>query len=209
MRAMIRILIFLLLCLLLYWFMARMHWLPSLKSWFGASPVLIEETPLLIAEIKEIAQLMTIEASDEVAVSSYRRAEAGSAKKLLEWISPIPTVQLDRMVLVVQGKVYAGTDLSRLDSAAVYTSGDSISVRIPRATILDVVVNPSGTDVFIEEGKWTQAELSQLAVKAKEKLKSRALEKGLINKADQQALLVMHQFLELLGFKRIRVVTSS
>jgi len=208
MRGIVKIVVALVIVVLLYSLLVKLNWLPSVSSWFKASPVLIEETPLLITEIKQIATLLTIESSDEVVVSQVRPVPAGSPKKILDYISPVPLVQAERLVLVVKGKVIAGTDLSRLESNAVFIRDDSVSVTIPAARIQDIIVNPSGTDVFIEEGNWSQAETNKLVSQASEKLRQRATEKGILVKADEQALKVLRNFLALQGFQKIRVATN-
>lgn len=192
-----------------YWLFSKMKWVPSFSTMFGSSPVLIDETPLLITEIKQIATLLTMEASDEVVVSQVRPAQAGSPKKILEWISPTPVIHSDRLVLVVKGKVFAGTDMSNLDSSHIFVLGDSVSVTLPAAQIQDIIVNPSGTNIFIEEGNWSQEATNILVQKAREKLQQRAIEKGILSRADEQALLILQQFLQLQGFQKIRVVTQS
>jgi hypothetical protein len=193
----------------IYWFLAKMDWVPSLGKLFGSAPVLIEETPVLITEIKQMAELMTIESSDEVVVSRIRQVKAGSPKKLLEWLSPAPLIQSERLVLITKGKVFAGTDLNQLGSGSIFIAGDSVSITIPAARMLDIIVNPSGTEVFIEEGSWSQEETNQLIATAKEKLGQRATEKGILKKADEQALIILRNFLQLQGFKRIRVATQT
>ncbi|GAB2663529.1 hypothetical protein GCM10027036_16720 [Flavihumibacter cheonanensis] len=208
MRGIVKIVAALVIVVLLYSLLVKLNWLPSVSSWFKASTVLIEETPLLITEIKQIATLLTIESSDEVVVSQVRPVPSGSPKKILDYISPVPLVQAERLVLVVKGKVIAGTDLSRLESNAVFISDDSVSVTIPAARIQDIIVNPSGTDIFIEDGNWSQAETNKLVSQASEKLRQRATEKGILEKADEQALKVLRNFLELQGFQKIRVATN-
>ncbi|MCF1714586.1 DUF4230 domain-containing protein [Flavihumibacter sp. RY-1] len=208
MRGIVKIVVALVIVVLLYSLLVKLNWLPSVGSWFKASPVLIEETPLLITEIKQIATLFTIESSDEVVVSQVRPVPPGSPKKILDWISPLPLAQAEQLVLVVKGKVIAGTDLSRLESNAIFIRYDSVSVTIPAARIQDIIVNPSGTDVFIEEGNWSQAETNKLVSQASEKLRQRATEKGILVKADEQALKVLRNFLALQGFQKIRVATN-
>jgi hypothetical protein len=208
MRSIYRGLIAVVLLLLMVGLLVQLNWLSSFRSWFKPNPVLIEETPLLITEIKQMANLMTIESADEVVVSKVRPVQAGSPKKMLDWISPIPLATADRLVLVVKGKVLAGTDLNKLEPAAFFIKDDSVSVTIPAARIQEIVVNPSGTDVFIEEGNWSQAETNALVEQAREKLRQRATEKGIPQRADEQALKVMRNFLALQGFSKIRVATT-
>lgn len=209
MKPIVRIVGILLIGIGLYWMGTRWLGLPSPGRLFRPSPVLIDETPVLITEIKQLANLVTIEASDEVAVGLVRPARGASAKKILEWISPAPIVTTDRLVLVVKGKLYAGTDLSAVDSSRIFIAGDSVSLQLPAAKILDIIVNPSDAEVFIEDGNWSQEETNQLVVSAREKLRQRATERGILNRADEQALMVLHEFLRLQGFNKIRILTQD
>lgn len=209
MKRLYKIALVLLLVIIGYGILTTLNWIPSIGSWFKARPVLVEESPLLIKEIKQIASLLTIETSDEVVVGKVRPVSSGSPKKLLDWLSPVPLGQTERLVLIVKGKLHAGTDLNSIDSASVYIHKDSVSLKIPAARIQDILVNPSGTEVFIEEGTWSQPETNLLLEEAKEKLRKRAIERGILQKADEQALKVLEQFLHLQGFNKIRVTTSG
>ena len=191
-----------------YYLAMSFNLLPSFRKIFSAAPVVIDETPILIKEIRQISQMVSITSFDEVVVSSHKPAAAGSARQLIDLVSPAPLHTLDRMVLVVKGKVMVGTELAQIGDRQVFIEGDSVSLQVPPARILDIIVNPSDTETFIEEGDWTPAEVNALKGKAKEKLKMRATEKGLLKKADEQSLLVISNFLRLLGYKKIRVVTG-
>lgn len=191
-----------------YFLASSLNLLPSFRKIFTAAPVVIDETPILIKEIRQISEMVSITSFDEVVVSSHKPVAAGSARQLIDLLSPAPLHTLDRMVLVIKGKVMVGTDLSQLGSQQVYIQGDSVSMQVPAARILDIIVNPSDTETFIEEGEWNASEVNALKVKAREKLEARAKEKGLLRKADEQSLLVISNFLRMLGYKKIRVVTG-
>ena len=51
--------------------------------------------------IKQIATLLTMEASDEVVVTRIRPVKAGSPRKILDYISPVPLGQTEKLVLIV------------------------------------------------------------------------------------------------------------
>ncbi len=193
----------------LYFIGIRLGKIPSLKDLFSEAPVLIEDTPLLIKEVREISQLISISALDEVVVSQVKPAPATSVKQLIRMSSPIPQIATERLVLIVKGTVLAGTDLDKLQDKNIYIEGDSISLTLPPARILNIIVNPSGTETFLEEGEWKQEEVNALKLKAVEAMRRRATEKQVLQKADSHSLQVMHNFLEALGYRRIRVATGT
>lgn len=189
------------------YFAIKADWLPSPRDLFREAPVVIDNTPILIKEIRQVSQLVTLTAMDEVVVSQVKAAPTSSPRQLLHLVSPVIPISVDRLVLVVKGTVLVGTDLSALTDQQVFVSGDSVSLQVPSAKILQVTVNPSGTETFIEEGDWTPDEVNALKSKAADQLSLRAREKGLLKRADAQALLVLQNFLKAMGFKKIRVVT--
>ena len=179
----------------LYFIGIRLGKIPSLKDLFSEAPVLIEDTPLLIKEVREISQLISISALDEVVVSQVKPAPATSVKQLIRMSSPIPQIATERLVLIVKGTVLAWTDLDKLQDKNIYIEGDSISLTLPPARILNIIVNPSGTETFLEEGEWKQEEVNALKLKAVEAMRRRATEKQVLQKADSNSLQVMHNFL--------------
>lgn len=193
----------------LYFFAVKFNWLPSPSRLFQPSPVLIDDTPLLITKISGLSQLVTITSFDEVVVSSIKPSAVGSPKQLLNLVTAGNAPSLDRLVLVVKGSVQVGTDLKQISSRQLFVQGDSVSLILPPAMILDVIANPSGTETFIEEGSWSPQEVQTLKQKAINDLRSRALARGLLRSADEQTLKVMQQFLRALGFQKIRVANSN
>lgn len=193
----------------LYFFAVKFDWLPSPSRIFQPAPVLIDDTPLLISKISQLSQLVTITSLDEVVVSSIKPGPAASAKQLLNLLTAGHAPSVDRLVLIVKGSVLAGTDLKQLGPQQIFVKGDSVSLTLPPAGILEVVANPSGTETFIEEGDWSPQEVQLLKQKAVNELRSRAISRGLVQKANQQAMQVMQQFLRALGFTKIRVAIPN
>src|SRR6476660_7250421 len=89
---------------------------PSLRTVFQSKPIVVDETPLLLTQIKTIAQLMTVEAYNEVVVDSSRYP-FGVPPQVFKAIpgNPLALISPAQLVLIVRGKVIAGVDLQSLD----------------------------------------------------------------------------------------------
>ncbi|ULQ58124.1 DUF4230 domain-containing protein [Flavihumibacter rivuli] len=190
---------------LIWWIAGKINPDLGFGSLFKSSPLLIDDTPVLITEIKSLNQLFTVTSMDEVVISEVKPAETGSLRNILHMTLPMPGMAVDKIVLVARGKVMAGADLSRLSEKDIFIREDSISLRLPRAVILDIIINPSDTETFMETGNWSPEAVTKVKLKAKELLRIRALEQGILNKADEQALKVMSGFLHTMGFQKVRV----
>lgn len=206
-RMLLRLTGWALLLLFGYFLFSKAGLLPPPARLFRPASALIDETPMLVKEIRKISQLVTLNVQDEVVVSSLKPAPAGSARRLVNIFSTVPAMAMDRLVLVVKGEIQMGTELRGLNSEQVFINGDSISIQLPAATILDIQTNPSGTETFTEEGSWSPPEVTALKEKARAQLAERAISKGLIERANVQSLKVMESFLKTLGFKKVTVLT--
>ena len=182
--------------------------IPSFKNIFKPKAVLIDNTPILITEIKSMAQLMTITVYDEVVLDSVKYAQPGLIGKILSYASPLPVHgNYSELVLIAKGKVIAGTNLQELTEKDFTVVEDSVSVTVPSATILDIITNPSDIETFSETGTWTPNEITIVKLQAKKKLVYRALEQNILQKANQQSLLVIDKFLRAAGFEKVTVRT--
>ncbi len=84
----------------------KVNILPGFNDIFKPKDVLIENTPLLIREIKELAQLITVTAYDEVVVDSAK-ASTMDVVRAITGISIKPlSPPFDRLVIVARGKGY-------------------------------------------------------------------------------------------------------
>ena len=179
--------------------------LPGFKDIFKPKDVLIENTPLLIKEIREMAQMITVTAFDEVVTDS---AKAGTMDvvKAITGISLTPfSPPYDRLVIVARGKVMAGTDLKMLEERDISVTGDSVSVRLPQARILDVIINPSDFSTFTETGEWSKDAVTKVKVNARRKMEERALQNNILPMAENRSRLLMENFLKSAGFKKVYI----
>jgi len=182
--------------------------IPSFKNIFKPKAVQIDNTPILITEIKSLAQLMTNTVYDEVVIDSVKNTQPGLIGKILSYASPLPVHgSYSELVLIAKGKVIAGTNLQELTEKDFTVVEDSVSVTVPSATILDIITNPSDIETFSETGNWTPNEITIVKLQAKKKLVYRALEQNILQKANQQSLLLIDKFLRAAGFEKVTVRT--
>jgi hypothetical protein len=177
---------------------------PSWKNFFTAKSVVIEDTPILIREIKELSQLITVTSYDEVVADSIKASNLDIVRALTGLTTPLSPPG-DQIVIIAKGKVQAGTELSYLLEQDIFIKDDSIRIVLPPAKVLDVITNPSDFSTFIEKGDWTPAEVNAVKQEARNKILQRALQNNILSRADQRSHLIMENFLRSLGFKKISI----
>lgn len=182
---------------------------PRLNNLFTSKPVVIAETPVLIEEIKSIAELITITSFDEVVVDSTVNSSASAVINSINNIGPVPIIPTagKRIVIIVKGKVLAGTDLKQLNSNDVTISNDSVQIRLPKSIILDAIINPSDFETFDEKGDWSDDAVRLVKIKARNKIIERALQHNILAKADARAKEIIKGFVLNAGYKFVTVET--
>ena len=206
----VRRILFAVLIAAVFFFLARhTHLFPTFKNPFREQAIVVDQTPLLVNEIRNIAQLMTVEAYNEVVVDSTRYP-FGISPRIFNAIPGRPLSLLGgaQLVLIVKGKVIAGVDLKKLDSSNVQIKNDSLFVQLPRAQVLDVTTNPSDVETFIETGTWTEAAAVALQNKARNQLVQQALAQGALQQADSKARNLVYELLKNTGYKVVDVTTA-
>lgn len=185
----------------IYFVLNQLNILPSLRNLFRSKQVTIDSTPVLIKEVKNIAQLMTMSSYDEVVVDSSKSVTAQ-----IPGLTAAGSLEKEsQLVIIGKGQVVAGIDLQELDEKRIYLKDDSVSIILPPAKVLDAIVNPSQYEIFIEEKGWEAADVNQLKILARDIMVQRSVQQGLLKKADAKARMIMENFLKSIGFKRISV----
>jgi len=133
------------------------------------------------------------------------------------------------LVYIGRGWVKAGINLKNLTEDEIIVEDDdsaSIQILISDPVILDADINPwfiytedkkiKGYEVFmaktgsvLSDKNFTDAEVTHLKMKCKEKLKAAALEKGLLKNASSSATQTLENFFRLLGFKKVSIRFKS
>lgn len=190
------------------WILQKLNIIPSANDLFKPQPVVIDETPVLLKQIKSIAQLITVAAYDEVVVDSVIADKGSRIGKFFNPFSPYPILPVvdKRIVLIGRGKVLAGTDLNNLKDGDIQVVNDSIKLKLNRAVILDVIINPGDFETFDEKGQWNDEAVRAVKMKAKQKMIDRALQHNILQKADAKAKAVMENFLLSSGYEKVNVV---
>ncbi len=190
-----------------YWLLQKSEVLPSLKDIFGAKPVVIDETPILIKEIKSIGQLITYTSFDEVVADSMIITPGAAFVNAFNRLSPVPLLPPadKQLVIIGRGKVLAGTDLSLLTDTSVIIKNDTVTLFLPKPKIIDAIINPSDFETFVEKGNWTSREVTLVKLKARRKLEARALQQNILAKADTKAKTILQDFLSSMGYKKVLI----
>ncbi len=154
-------------------------------------PLIIDETPLQVESIESILEISTVSYTGEAVVDSVEFYNADfDWTSIRDWWNvkdrlDHPDVKR-RLTLIVKGEAKFGFDLKK-DSLYVKHDGDTIHVHFPKAKLLGVEISPSKTEVFQEQGEWTDSERKQLEYRAIEKIKNSALNLSLESEAEEAA----------------------
>lgn len=183
------IIIFILIAILV---LKKMDIFPAWNNIFSPKPVLIEETPILIKEIRSLGQIITATLYDEVVVDSI----------VINHFPHLPVTD-DKLVIIARGKVLAGVDLKLLTDSSIKVLKDTVWVQLPQTKIIDVIINPGDYETFEEKGNWSSDAVTAVKLKAKGKIVGNSLNKNIVDKATSKAKSVMEDFLQAAGFKII------
>lgn len=141
--------------------------------------IILDETPLKVEQIRAILELNTLKFQDETVVDSLESYQSedelwsGTFDKLFDpdqFKNGLkPNMIKRRLVLIVRGELLYGVDLKRKDFQFI-PKGDTLEILIPQPELLSISLNPKGTEVYLENGKWKDYERIHLQRKAREKM---------------------------------------
>ena len=164
----------------------------------------IQDTPVIITKIRSLGELTTACYYDEMVLSRTKQnAFSSSALGSLAREGLGKDVD-DHLVLIAKGTVRAGVDLMEMTEQDIRFVGDTAYIRLPAPKYLDVIVNPSGFEVFAETGKWSHEEVTGLQDTARQRLLMGADHYGLKSKAYAGAMDAVTDLLTASGYTYIR-----
>lgn len=207
---------FLLAMFLAYKAIAKVTGLPGFSELFSKNETSIENTPIIIREMKDIAQLLTQRYYDECIVDTIVGEKVKNINPLIlmnpltgfkgYYIENNKIVEIEkRYVLIANGLVKAGFNLKHMNKKNIQVFEDSISIQLPQPKITDVIINPSGFETFEESGIWTFNERKEVQQKANLKLQQSSLRKGILRKSKEQGQKILTQFFKSLGYKKVTI----
>lgn len=186
-----------------WYLLSKFNLLPSFSGLFKSADVTIENTPLLIKEMNSISELMTISAYDELVIDTTK-----PTMSIPNILLPIPAPSINKLVLIARGQIVAGINLKEIQPENIMTKEDTVLIELPPAKITDVIINPSGFEIFMEKGNWSANEVIELKKRAKHLMMERNIQQGLLKKASERAAVVLTGFLKNIGYKNIIITLS-
>jgi hypothetical protein len=172
-----------------------------LSNPFDQKKAYILDTPTIVKEVRSIAELYSVCYYDQIIADSIRQ-EIKTSDAVINFFGGNSTTDT-KLVLLATAKIYAGYDLSKLDSTDISAKDSTLTIRLPAPQIIDVVMNPSDVSTFIEEGTWSMDEVAMVKNKALLLFRKRALEKGIIAEAERKGKESIELFFTSLGFKKV------
>lgn len=180
--------------MLIYWYFA-----PA-----SDTELKIEETPIHIESIKTVAEISTVSYKDEVVIDTVEYyGEYTNVFDPDEWMRVINRGIKRRLTLIVQGEVKYGIDLTT-KNYSISSNKDSIWVTLPAPKILDVIISPTKTEIFQEQGSWSDNTRRKLEVKAKNRIQKNAEANSLQKKAKENTMRI---FKKLIRTPHILIIT--
>ena len=182
---------------LLAWLaLARAGVLPGPAEIAGRKPVQIDDTPVMVQQVRAIAQLLT--------QSYYSEAVYDSG------VISTPLFRSNkRLIMIAKGEVLAGFELTGFDESSISRRGSTVSIRLPPPRILDVIINPSGFETFLAEGDIPFAERVQLQEQAKAKFRRDIDTAHILDNSARQGRKIIEKFFRLLGFSEVEVTVGT
>jgi len=172
-----------------------------LSNPFEAKKAYILETPTIVKEIKSIAELYSVCYFDQLIVDSVRK-EVKTTDAVLNFFGAKSTTNT-KLVLIASAKVFAGYDLSKLDSTDISAVDSTLTIKLPAPQIIDIVMNPTDVNTFLEEGEWTLVEVNKVKDKALRMFRRRAISRGILADAEKKGKESIELFFKSLGFKQV------
>lgn len=154
--------------------------------------------PSVIKEIRSLGNLETASYSIEKIV------EAGEDNNRIQDL-----LFGDKLLLIANGKVVAGVDLSQIAEKDVLVEGDNLSITLPKPTILSSNLDNSQTKVYDRTQGYLNRgdkDLETTARKSAEAAITRAAcEAGILSEARENAIKRIKQLFGFAGFTTIEV----
>lgn len=115
----------------------------------------------------------------------------------------------ERLLLIVRGEVFAGVDLSKLQSSDVQVNGKQVKITLPHAEIFSTRLDNNQTRVYSREtGLLVPADPnleSEVRAEAERQLLQAALTDGILNNASSNARGTVTALVQALGFTDVEV----
>ncbi len=167
----------------------------------------IDETANVVTEIRKIAQFTSACYYEDVILKDKKANESLGGKVVNSFSKKDKPILEDEIVIVASGNVRAGFDLSKLSEKDIVIRDSVLEVTLPKAEIFEVIVNPSGFDVYIEDGTWSHEQVTNVENKAMSKIRKDAISDGLLDKATELGVGKLTDLFKTFGYKEVIIHT--
>jgi hypothetical protein len=156
----------------------------------------IEDTPIQIEAIRTIAEISTVSYKDEVVMDSieYSSDQYSFYDPRKYWDLYNRSIAR-RLTLIITGEVRYGIDLTDGNFDIVSTQ-DSVTIILPEPEMLDVIIVPSKTEIYLEKGDWKDHERRRLEASGRNKLIENAEAMHLDEKARENTIRLFKKLID-------------
>jgi hypothetical protein len=174
-----------------------------LPHFFGGGARRAYDTPLLLRQVQTLSDLVTVKYVLE---------------KVEVWDDPPPAVLSlfsgdNRILLLAQGTVKAGIDLSQIKPGDVQIRDKSIRIRLPAAQVTDCYLNDKETKVIERSTGLFRSFDKDLEQKIRntvlDDMRRDALRGGIRAEADDRARKQLASLFTVMGFEKVEFVLSG
>lgn len=168
----------------------------------------IDKTANVVTEIKKISEFTTACFYEEI-VLQESKASDNVTNKVAGFFGKKEAICSDEIVIIANGKVRAGFNLKNLKDEDIVVKDSVLSINLPKAEIFDVIVNPSDFDVYIEDGTWSQDQVTKIENKAIERIKADAVKDGIMKKAEESGIKKLTEIFKTFGFSEVNITIAK
>lgn len=168
----------------------------------------IDKTANVVTEIKKISEFTTACFYEEI-VLQESKASDNVTNKIAGFFGKKEAICSDEIVIIANGKVRAGFNLKNLKDEDIVVKDSVLSINLPKAEIFDVIVNPSDFDVYIEDGTWSQDQVTKIENKAIERIKADAVKDGIMKKAEESGIKKLTEIFKTFGFSEVNITIAK
>ena len=150
----------------------------------------IDITPQQIESIRAIGQWEFLSISNEELIDTTRKGFFSD----------------DHLSRIYYGTVRLGIDMQKMDSTWITVQGDSITLWLPRPTLLDRdFIDEARTKSFHQSGRWTAQDRETLYRRAQQRMLRYSLTSKNMEAARQNGETQLRRLMQSMGFKHVNI----
>lgn len=161
----------------------------------------IEKTANVVEEVKKIGEFTTACYYEELPLRDIRVDTI--KREGLFGIGAGKSFKENEIVLIGKGRVRAGFDLAKVKDGDMDVHGDTLEMKLPRAELFDIIMNPSDFTTEYESGTWSHELTKPLKERAKADLEKNAIDYGILKKAEESGLKRLEMLFKTFGFNTV------